>query len=470
MQVGPAMLRDLVEKELRECIYSYRSLLVFVLAAGLFTVAVYAGARQYQTALREYRLAETAQRQHAAEESNLYALASSGFDLVNPPQALGILVGGVEPHTPRVYSLTLYAVPEPRGSASSDSPVGALFGTLDVTYIVIVVLSLAALLFTFSAVCGEKETGTLKLQLASALPKDVLLLGKLIGNLLGLLVPVAVAFLLACLLLFTFDGITLSGDDALRIALLGAVFLLYLTVLFALGIFVSTLTTRATTAFSLCLVVWVILVAIVPKLAVLAAQRISPVESQQEFELKKVQIQRQGSVEAQLDYARYVEEHNNAMPPLSVYLEVVGRVRDKQNRALKQLEDEYWRQLQLQQRWALRLSRLSPAGSAEYAAMSLARTGLERDLRFQLALRDFRSEFTRYYDRKGQELVALSRDRSSSTSGVKQNFSDLPVFTFQEEPFGTSLDEALPDAGFLLIWSLALFVAAYVCFLRYDVR
>ncbi|MBZ5563582.1 MAG: ABC transporter permease subunit [Acidobacteriia bacterium] len=464
------MLRNIIAKELRECIYSYRSLLIFVLSAGLFATAIYAGAREFQTALEEYRLADAAQRQHAAEQTNLFTLANFGFDLVKPPQVLSIFVSGVEPHTPRVYNLSLFTLPEPRGSTSSASPISALFGTLDLAFIVQVVLGLAALLFTFSAVCGEKETGTLKLQLAHALPKDVLLLGKLIGNLVGLLVPVALAFLLSCFLLPVLDGVTLTGEDVSRIMLLGVDFLLYLAVLFALGIFVSTLTTRATTAFSLCLVVWVVLVAIVPKLAVLAARRLSPVESLQEFELRKVEIHRQGSIEAQREYSGYSKEHHNETPPVSVYFDVVGRVRQKQNQELKQLEDEYRRQMQLQQRWALRLSRLSPAGSMENAAMSLARTGLERDQRFQNALRDYRSEFTRYYDRKGLELVALTQDGRISTSAVNQDLTDLPNFQFHEEPFGASLDAALPDMSFLVIWSMALFVAAYFTFLRYDVR
>ncbi len=464
------MLRNIIAKELRECIYSYRSMLIFVLSAGLFATAVYAGAREFQTALQEYRLADAAQRQHAAEQTNLFTLANFGFDLVKPPQVLGIFVSGVEPHTPQVYNLTLFTLPEARGSTSSSNTISALFGTLDLAFIVQVVLGLAALLFTFSAICGEKETGTLKLQLAHALPKDVLLLGKLIGNLVGLLVPVTLAFILSCILLPAFDGITLSGEDALRILLLGADFLLYLAVLFALGILVSTLTTRATTAFSICLVIWVVLVAIVPKLAVLAARRLSPVESLQEFELRKVEIHRQGSLNAQREYSSYSKQHNNETPPVSVYFDVVGRVRQRQNQELKQLEDEYWRQMQQQQFWALRLSRLSPAGSMENAAMCLAHTGLERDQRFQSALRDYRSEFTRYYDRKGIELVALTQDGRISTSAVSQNLTDLPQFQFHEEPFGASLEAALPDLGFLVIWSLGLFVAAYFSFLRYDVR
>jgi ABC-type transport system involved in multi-copper enzyme maturation permease subunit len=102
--------------------------------------------------------------------------------------------------------------------------------------------------------------------------------------------------------------------------------------------------------------------------------------------------------------------------------------------------------------------------------MSLARTGLERDLRFRAALRDYRSLFTIYYDRKSRELVDLTRSAGIPAVMAEQNFTDLPGFDFHEEPLASSLDDALPDLGMLVVWSLVLFAVAYFKFLRYDVR
>lgn len=464
------MLRHVIEKELKDCLYGYRSLLVFVLSAVLFLVAIYTGAREYQAELQEYRLAQVTQRQNLAAETNLYALSAFGFNVVKPPTVLGILVSGVEPHAPRVYNLGLYTLPQPQGSAASENPTVAVFGALDLTFIIQVVLGLAALLFTLSAICGEKELGTLKLQLANALPKDVLLLGKLVGNLIGLLVPVALAFLLAGIMLVNFEGVSLTGDELRRVLLLGLDFGLYLVVLFALGLCISTLTTRTTTAFALCLAAWVLVVAIVPKFAVIAARRLAPTEPLQEFEMKKVAVHRRGTVEVQAEFSQYIRQHNGKMPPLAVYEDISSRTRERQNRELRKLEEYYLQRKEHQARVALLLSRLSPAGSAAYAAMSLARTGLERDLRFRVALRDYRSLFTIYYDRKSRELVDLTRSAGIPAVMAEQNFTDLPGFDFHEEPLASSLDNALPDLGMLVVWSLVLFAVAYFKFLRYDVR
>lgn len=464
------MLRHVIEKELKDCVYGYRSLLVFVLSSVLFVVSTYTGAREYQAELQEFRLNQVALRQRFAEETNLYTLSVTNLSFAKPPPVLRILVNGVEPYTPHVYSLSLYLPPEPEASPASQNPTGAVSGTLDVLFIVEVVLGLAALLFTFSAVCGEKEAGTLRLQLANALPKDTLLLGKLAGNLVGLLVPVAVSFLLACLMFTTFSGVALSGEEVLRVLLLGADFFLYLAGLFALGLCISTLTTRATTSFALCLVVWVFLVAIVPKLASIAAIRISPLESLQEFEMKKAQVYRQGTLRLQKEYWKYLHEHNRQPPPRDVYEAMLAQVRNEQNRAYAGLEQDYLQRQERQAQMARLLSRLSPAGSASYAAMALARTGAERDFHFQSALRDYRSEFATYYDRKSRELIALAGKPQGPLDPVEQNFTDLALFEFHEEGLTTSMEHTLPDLGLLAVWALVFFAVAYFRFLRYDVR
>ncbi len=464
------MLRDVIERELKDCIYGYRSILVFVLSAVLFLMAIYTGAREYQAQLQEYRLSQAALRQQITEQTTLYAFSTAGLNFVKPPPVLGILVNGVEPYTPQVYWLNLYALPEPRGGPTSENPSVAAFGALDLPFIVEVVLGLAAFLFTLGTICGEKETGTLKLQLANPVPKDVLLVGKLVGNLVGLLVPVALSFLLACLMLATLPSVSLSGKEVVRIFLLGVNFFLYLAVLFALGLWISTLTTRTTTAFALCLVVWVLLVAIVPKLAVVAGKRISPLESLQEFQMKKAEIDRQGTVEFEEVLNKYSREHNGPRVPPEVREKLLARVRDDQSQASARIEEDYVQRKQRQAQTALVLSRLSPAGSASHAAMCLAWTGLERDFRFRAALRNYRSGFTSYYDRKSRELLAMTSDAQTSPVTVKYRFTDLPPFEFHEERLAVSLSSALPDMGFLVVWALVFFVAAYFRFLRYDVR
>ena len=68
-------------------------------------------------------------------------------------------------------------------------PFPILLGYLDFLFLVGTVFSLLALLFTFDAVAGEREAGTLRITLANSLPRDLFLWSKLIGGYIVFVVP-----------------------------------------------------------------------------------------------------------------------------------------------------------------------------------------------------------------------------------------------------------------------------------------
>ena len=58
-------------------------------------------------------------------------------------------------------------------------------GFLDLEFIVLIVLSLFAILFTYDAISGEKERGTLRLSFAGPVARHTYMTGKLLGSFLG---------------------------------------------------------------------------------------------------------------------------------------------------------------------------------------------------------------------------------------------------------------------------------------------
>lgn len=464
------MLHYVIQKEINDCIYGYRSLLVFILSTVLFFMAIYSGVRRYRSNLEEYNLAQSEVRRQLSEKTALWTLSTAGFEIAKTPPVLEILVSGIEPYTPQIYFFNLFLLPQPQGSSTSENPMAAVFGSLDLLFVVQVVLGLAALLFTFSSITGEKETGTLKLQLANSLPKDTLLLGKLIGNLIGFLVPVVLAFALSAILLAAFPGISINTDQIWRIVLIGVDFFLFLIVIFSLGLCISALTTRSTLAFGISLVCWVTIVAIIPKFAVVAARQLAPEESLGTYEMKKVDVDREGTNLYETKRSEYRAQHPTGQISHEVYDELLKQARDKQNQDLARIQDEYMRSKQNQARMALLLSRFSPAGSASFSAMALAQTNIQRDMRFRSALQDYRIQFTAYYDQKAAQVDQELQQHPNDTSADVMSFEDLPPFQFQDELLSVSIERALPDLGLLVLWSLVFFAIAYFRFIHYDVR
>ena len=149
------------------------------------------------------------------------------------------------------------------------------------------VFSLLALLFTFDAVAGEREAGTIRITLANSVPRDLLLWSKLIGGYLVFVVPFLVSFLLG-LLLLVWQGFPLGESDIFsRVLSLTLVSLLYISVFFAIGTVISTYLDSAKTALIIAFTVWVFAVLITPRIGFLAAKVIAPTRTSQSVYMEK---------------------------------------------------------------------------------------------------------------------------------------------------------------------------------------
>ena len=223
------MLRTIIEKELLEKILTFRFVAAFALSLGLTTISALVLSNDYADELADY---------HARVKLHDETSNQRATYVDKKPSALSALFRGITKHSAASMRLHIDVHLEPI-EAIDDNPFSVLFPTVDLTFIIGVVMSLLALLFAYDAVCGERETGTLALMASNPLPKPTLILGKWLGGYLGLITPCLVGILPALLLLSTHPQIQLTPTDwsALGLILLGA--LAYLGCFFALAALVA---------------------------------------------------------------------------------------------------------------------------------------------------------------------------------------------------------------------------------------
>ena len=135
-----------------------------------------------------------------------------------------------------------------------DDSLFALFRFIDFTFIVQVVLSLFGILFTYNAINGEWEAGTLKLVLSNAIPRGQYILAKFLGAWVGLVVPLLIPIGLALLIVMVMN-VPMTGVEWSKLVTLIGISVLYFTFFIMLGLLVSALPRRSTVSF---LVLWVI--------------------------------------------------------------------------------------------------------------------------------------------------------------------------------------------------------------------
>ncbi len=469
------MLRDIIAKEIQDTIMSPRFIFTFLLCTILILLSVYIGINSYLAEQKEYSAAIALNKKNLESQPNYITLATTGTKINKRPVVLSTVVSGVQEAVGRVATVNVAFDPSLVDSKYSSNPVFAVFGALDLSFIVKIVLSLFAILFTYDAIVGEKERGTLKLTLSNRVPRDRLILGKAIGGFISLLIPLVIPLVLSLLILLIYPNVSLSGDDWGRIGLICVMFLIYLSVFFTLGLFVSTRTSRSSTSFLLLLFIWVTFVTIIPKAAVIVAARINPIPSVHEVTAQKdaylQEIQKESFVEQQ----KFFREHPRPekQEEIAKWNEEIRKwAEDIQQRLTAKIDEknaaierDYQTKMRVQQGLAVNLSRISPSSALMFSCMSLARTGISEHDRFLNSIKTYKPIFTKWINAKMMRTLNLGEGEQP-----KPELSDMPQFEFKPERLSESVVRILPDLALMVFLIILFFIGSYVSFLRYDVR
>ena len=470
------MLRDIIKKEIQDMIMSPRFVFTFLLCTILILLSIYTGINNYQAEQKEYSAAVALNRKNLESQQTYITLAGLGTKINRKPQVLSTVVNGVQEAVGRVATVNIAYDPSMIDSKYSSSPIFAIFGALDLIFIVKIVLSLFAILFTYDAIVGEKERGTLKLALSNRIPRDRLILGKAIGGFISLLIPLVIPVVLGLLILMIYPNISLSGDDWLRLGIICVMFLLYLSVFFTLGLFVSARTSRSSTSFLLLLFIWVTFVTIIPKAAIMIAGQINPIPSVHEITAQKDAYLQEIQKEAIAEQTQYFKDNPRPKEPdkiakwneeLKKWAEdfqqrLTGKI-DERNAAI---ERDYQTKMRGQQRLAVNLSRISPASALMFASMSLARTGINEHERFLNSVKTYKPIFTKWINQKMMRSLNLEEGGQQP----KPELDDMPQHEFMPERFSDSFSRIMPDLVLMVFLIILFFIGAYVSFIRYDVR
>ncbi|MFQ6116189.1 MAG: hypothetical protein ACE5NG_19170, partial [bacterium] len=116
---------------------------------------------------------------------------------------------------------------------------------------------------------------------------------------------------------------------------------------------------------------------------------------------------------------------------------------------------------------ALLLSCSSPLTNYLFVSRDLSSTGLRSMGHFRRLANEYSQVFGAYIDTKFEKLRA---ENPTLTVNDWIDVSDRPRFQYQTEALGHRLADVLPHFGLLIFFAILFFVAAFVSFLKYDVR
>ena len=246
------MYARIVKKELLHYLLDLRFIGVLALSTLISLLSIYAGIRTYSKQSQQYDTVFEKNRSYmkrSIQSNNLWALQSYGYPWNRRPEVLSPLVYGMSGKLGQVVQIHHKRLLDFTGSLFSMDPIHPLFGILDFAFMVKVILSMCVLLLTYDAVCGEKEGGTLRLFASLSVPRSILALGKLTGSTIAVLLPFGFSILIALVMLVLSPKIEIGSCELARTIALMGVFVLYLIVFAAFGLWISALTHERLTSF-----------------------------------------------------------------------------------------------------------------------------------------------------------------------------------------------------------------------------
>ena len=480
------MLMTLIQKEIMHHILSVRFIALLLMCALLIPLTLSINYRRYSQSLTDYQESVKRARTEAKENPpNAQDPNTEVSKFFLKPTPLSVFANGIEEALPTYLGMTRNGVRQGSTGLAQASIAYAL-GNLDFLFIVGTVFSLLALLFTFDAVAGEREAGTLRINLSNPLPRDVFLWSKLIGGYIVFVIPFLVSFLLG-LLLIVWQGFPL-GELKIAMPVLGLtlISLLYIAVFFAIGVVISTYLDNSKTALIVAFTFWVFAVLIAPRGAFVVAKLVAPTRTQQAVYMAKTVLSNNlrkdkeekiwkkitetmavgGSVGFTLNDPETQKRLDRLKKPIN------EQFRLKFQNQMNKIDREYQREKDRQEQIGEMLSRIAPTSSLTYFAMNLTQTGkLKRDRYFQMGERYYDQLDDSYFSEISDDTLAQLQQIMSQANNSAESETDKipPPPTLTEPALSDTLRRSAVDVFLLGFFALAFTAVAFLKFSRSDI-
>ena len=525
------MIGHIVRREFFDHLNSLRFALTALILAALMVTNAVVHLQSHPDKVRRYSEKVTTDQDRLRSETDLYALLKKGpGKLYKRPSALSFIADGGDAFLPgsgttnwgswsrstfgggrqvKVRSIWSTDYPTANPNARDLRPKAT---KIDWVFIITYLLSFIPLLFTFDALSGERERGTLRLCLANPISRPALLVGKFLGTLITVLMPFFFAVLLNLAVISLDSWTQLGAADWGRLGMILLIASGYTSIFIAVGLMVSASTRDSRVSLVVLLIIWVAVVVFMPStLGTLATKWMSPVQTTHQQKMarssaldqinddfnEQIANRRQAQTptsglldrlrelaktspeaaekfakenQAALRLAMAQSESEEAEEAGTAELQIRAELVNKDVEIRERLNREHLTAQLAQVQRARMVTRFSPAAIVQYALESMTGTGLNRHLQFldgvHLHIRQFR-DFVTETDRADPESLHII--------GIPEGMSKKPISPqalprFEDKiTFSDTFNAAIVDMLLLVLLFGVFLSGAFLVFIRSEV-
>ena len=309
------MIWTMVKKELLSNLLTLRLSVALLFTVVLSVLSTLIGSMDFSERMQIYRGGVKEARAELAEATVYSEVEPSA---IAPPEPLSVLCRGIDGRAGSTIGISTGYIPT--SGSGGHVTVNSLFRVLlqiDFVTVVALLLSFLAVLLGFDGICGEQERGTLRLLLTHPVPRGHIVVAKVIGGMISLWIPLAVAFLLSLIVMGMNSDLHMSGEEWIRVLLFFLLSCVFLAQVFTLSLMVSTLVKRSATSLIICLFGWLLGAVAYPNLLPFAVRYGMNEPPFEEYVARRNELWEQVWEEVQ----EWIEQHPG---PGEVYVRGVG--------------------------------------------------------------------------------------------------------------------------------------------------
>ena len=465
------MFRIVLKRELLHNLYSLRFLISLALVIAVFAAGAVSYVRTTAASLEKYRETQgqflETMRGLAGQSASELAVRRQTYSL--KPRTNAFISDAKEKYLPNAVVYSAWNVFSFQNKSGTANPFLKRYDELSWAFITALIVSFIALLFTFDAVSGEKESKTLALSLANPVSRAALLAGKLGSAVLSVMAIVLAGALTALIVVIVLGP---GGFSAARagevIGFLGVAGLLAAT--FAtFGLLASVVAPNSNVSLLLALAFWLAFAVVVPNSSTFVAKTFFPIESSEAVQRK---------VNAAFD-----DLNKNAPPgswamnsgdPFLPQHELRANLQAKRLLAEKGIRDAYYRTMFRQFERTRLVTALSPVSIFEYLAEAVAGGGYLRFRKVWDDMHIYQGQFLNFFkaldaaDKGSPHWYNPNENISTTRKAVA--FEKVPQYEERPLSLGDRVGPALRYLVIDIFMASLVYFLTFILFVRYDVR
>ena len=336
------MLKEIILKEIRGHIYSLRFMLTHLLLVILMIISAFIFVGKYHQNMNDFR--ENLNENNSQLSKAAQKLCDVAFQeqilQIKPSVSELISEGGLK-QLPNTFRMTAFQIQLPETIKRSNLMLPE-FVDIDWTFIISVIVSFFSMLLVYDAVSGEKIAGTLRLLQSNSISRTTVILGKYIGALSAILIPLIFSVFINLLIVTLFGHIKFAAVHLVQILLFVIAVCLYVSIFIFIGLFVSSRTNNPVTSIIYLLLIWIILVILIPNSGGTIATKIFPIPTWKEVDR---QIRHRGSEIGDAHRARYAQTFRWDGNPWAEWVPYRSRAVNEMAQARNSMMHEYMYQM-----------------------------------------------------------------------------------------------------------------------------